>query len=128
MTYSCTDFVDDVLNDMVIRSWIKHEQYGPDDPQAQCDAVLGAISNADVSLRLAADTKQFHAELLDAVETLTGIAEERGELALANLVYLQMAILQGGVIELTGEQASAFAFIRDLPSGVRWWQNVKVTE
>jgi hypothetical protein len=39
-----------------------------------------------------------------------------------------MAILQGGVIELTGEQASAFAFIRDLPSGVRWWQNVKVTE
>jgi hypothetical protein len=81
-----------------------------------------------VSLRLAADTKQFHAVLLDAVETLTGIAEERGELALANLVYLQMANLQGGVIELTGEQASAFAFIRDLPSGVRWWQNVKVTE
>jgi hypothetical protein len=70
MAYSCTDFVDDVLNNMVIRSWIQPEQYGPDDSQAQCDAVLGAISDADVSLRLAADAKQFHAELLDAVETL----------------------------------------------------------
>jgi hypothetical protein len=71
MAYSCTDFVDDVLHDLVIRSWIKPKQYGPDDPQAQCNAVLGAISDADVSLRLAADAKQFHAELLDAVETLT---------------------------------------------------------
>lgn len=128
MAYSCTDFVDDVLNDMVIRSWIKAEQYGPDDPQAQCDAVLGAIGDADVSLRLAADAKQFHAELLDSVESLTGVAEQHGALALANVVYLQTAILKGGVIELTRDEAENFAFVRDLPSGDRWWKNVKLIE
>ncbi|SAL86103.1 hypothetical protein AWB74_07567 [Caballeronia arvi] len=128
MAYSCTDFVDDVLNDMVIRNWIKPEQYGPDDPQVQCDAVLGAISDADVSLRLAADAKQFHAELLDAVETLSGIAEQYGALALANVVYLQTAILKGGVIELTRDEAENFAFVRDLPSGGRWWRSVNLIE
>ena len=100
MAYSCADFADDVLNDMVIRSWIKPEQYGPEDTQAQCDAVLGAIGDADISLRQTADAKQFHAELLDAVEALTGIADQHGALALANVVYLQAAILKGGVIEL----------------------------
>ncbi|SAL77596.1 hypothetical protein AWB67_05125 [Caballeronia terrestris] len=128
MAYSCTDFVDDVLNNMVVRSWIKPVQYGPDDPQAQCDAVLGAISDADVSLRLTADAKQFYAELLDAVETLTGIAEEHGALALANVVYLQTAILKGGVIELTRDEADNLAFVKDLPSGCRWWQSVKLIE
>ncbi|SAL50321.1 hypothetical protein AWB70_04046 [Caballeronia cordobensis] len=128
MAYSCTDFVDDVLNDMVIRSWIKPEQYGPDDPQAQCDAVLGAISDADVSLRLAAAAKQFHAELLDAVETLSAIAEQYGALALANVVCLQTAILKGGVIELTRDEAENFAFVRDLPSGGRWWRRVNLIE
>jgi hypothetical protein len=128
MAYSCTDFADDVLNDMVIRSWIKPEQYGPEDTQAQCDAVLGAIGVADVSLRLAADAKQFHAELLDAVETLTGIADQHGALALANVGYLQAAILKGGVIELTRKEAENFALVRDLPSGGRWWQSVKVIE
>jgi hypothetical protein len=128
MAYSCTDFVDDVLNDMVIRSWIKPEQYAPDDPQSQCDAVVAAIADADVSLRLAADAKQFNAELLDAVETLTGIAEQHGALALANVVYLQTAILKGGVIELTGDEVDDIAFIRDLPSGGRWWQSVKLVE
>ena len=128
MTYSCTDFVDDVLNEMVIRNWIKPEQYGPDDPQAQCDAVLGAIGDADVSLRLAADAKQFHAELLDAVETLTAIAEQHGALALANVVYLQTAFLKGGVIELTRDEAESLSFVRELPSGGRWWQSVKLIE
>ncbi|MDR5777121.1 MULTISPECIES: hypothetical protein [unclassified Caballeronia] len=128
MAYSCTDLVDDVLNDMVVRSWIKPDQYGPDDSQAQCDAVVAAIADADVSLRLAADAKQFNAELLDAVETLTGIAEQHGALALANVVYLQAAMLKGGLIELTRDEAENFDFVRDLPSGGRWWQSVKLVE
>lgn len=41
MAYFCTDFVDDVLDDMVIRSWIKPEQYGPDDPQASVRCGIG---------------------------------------------------------------------------------------
>lgn len=89
---------------------------------------MGAIGEADVSLRLAADAKQFRAELLDSVETLTCIAEQHGALALANVVYLQTAILKGGVIELTREEADAFSFVRDLPSGGRWWQSVKLIE
>ncbi|MDR5826100.1 hypothetical protein [Caballeronia sp. LZ043] len=127
MAYSCTDFVDDVLDDMVIRRWIRPEQYGPDDPEAQCNAVVGAIGDADVSLHLAADAKQFHAELIDSVDALSDIAEQYGALALANVVYLQAAVLKGGFIELSREQAETFAFVRELPSGSRWWRHVKVT-
>ena len=90
--------------------------------------MLGAISDADVSLRLAADAKQFLAELLDAVETLTSTAGQHGALVLANVVYLQTAILKGGVIELTREEAEDFAFIRGLPSGERWWKHVSEVE
>ncbi|WP_321794767.1 hypothetical protein [Caballeronia sp. J97] len=128
MAYSCTDFADDVLNDLLIRSWIQSAQFGPEDMQAQCGAVLAAIGDADRALHLAADAKQFHAELLDAVETLTAIGEEHGPVALAHLVYLQMAILKGTLVELTREEAASLSFVRDLPSGGRWWKHVDVTE
>jgi hypothetical protein len=128
MTYSCTDLVDDVLNEMLARGWIQSTQYGPEDTQAQYGAVMKAIGDADDALCLAAHAKQFHAELLSAVGTLTGISEQHGPLALAYVVDLQMAILKGSFIELSAEEAKSFAFVRDLPSGGRWWALVKAME
>ena len=80
MAYSCSDLADDVLNDLVAEGWLNSALVDPDDPQAQADAVLTAILDANGTLRRqrAADAKQFHAELLDGVETLTGISKEHG--------------------------------------------------
>ncbi|WP_277184445.1 hypothetical protein [Caballeronia sp. BR00000012568055] len=128
MAYSCTDLVDDVLNDMLGRGWIKSSQYGPEDTGAQASAVMAAIGEADHALCLAADAKQFHAELIDAVETLTGIGEQHGVLALANILYLHMALLNDTFIELSVEDAQSLAFVRALPSGARWWARVKVLD
>jgi len=36
--------------------------------------------------------------------------------------------LNGGLIELTRKEADAFSFVRDLPSGGRWWQSVKLID
>jgi hypothetical protein len=128
MAFSCTDFVDEVLNGMLARGWIQSHQYGPEDTDEQCDAVLAAIVDADNVLQRAASAKQFHTELLGAVETLTGIGEQHGPLALAHIIYLQMAILNGTSIELSPDEAEAFAVVRGLPSGDRWWKHVEVIE
>jgi hypothetical protein len=90
--------------------------------------VLTAILDANGTLERAADAKQFHAELLDGVETLAGISEEHGATALAHVVYLQMAILEGTSIELSSQEAESLAFIRGLPSGERWWKHVTEVE
>ena len=128
MAYSCSDFADDVLNDLAAKGWLESALVAPDDPQAQADAVLTAIADANGTLQLAANAKQFHAELLDGVETLTGISEEHGAGALAHVVYLQMAILKGTSIELSSQEARSLAFIRRLPSGERWWKHVAEVE
>jgi hypothetical protein len=128
MAYSCSDLADDVLNDLVAKGWLNSALVDPDDPQAQADAVLTAILDANGTLQRAADAKQFHAELLDGVETLTGISEEHGATALAHVVYLQMAILEGTSIEFSSQEAESLAFIRGLPSGERWWKHVTEVE
>jgi hypothetical protein len=126
MAFSCTDFVDAVLNDVLACGWIQSHQYEPEDTDEQCDAVLAAIVDADNVLQRAAGAKQFHTELLDAVETLTSIGEQRGPLALAHIIYLQMAILNGTSIELSPDEAEALAVVRGLPCGDRWWKHVEV--
>ena len=124
MAYSCTDFTDDVLNDPIMRGWIERIRVKPEDTQGQATLVLGAIAEADKTLQLAADAKQFHIELLGAVETLTGVEEQYGALTLAYIVYLQMAIVRGTSIEVCPDFARKLSFVRALPSGERWWKHV----
>ncbi|KND54879.1 hypothetical protein BVER_04087 [Candidatus Burkholderia verschuerenii] len=127
MAYSCTDLVDNVLDDMLVRGWIQSTQYSPEDPQAQGKAVLTAIGDADRALCRAADAQQLHVELLDSVETLAAIADQHGALALANIVYWQMAILNDTYIELSPDEAELLWFVRNLPSTDRWWARVQLT-
>jgi hypothetical protein len=128
MAFSCTDFVDAILNDMLARGWIQPHQFETEDTDEQCDVVQAAIVDADNVLQRAAGARQFHTELLDAVETLTSIGEQHGPLALAHIIYLQMAILNGTSIEMSTDEAEALGLVRGLPSGDRWWKHVEVIE
>lgn len=68
----------------------------------------------------------FMRELLDSVETLTGIADEHGSRTLADLMYLQSAILSGGFIDHYPDESKALDIARKLPSGELWSKFVEV--
>ncbi|MDD5300560.1 MAG: hypothetical protein PHD65_08710 [Gallionella sp.] len=68
----------------------------------------------------------FFQELLDSVETLTGIAVEHGSRTLADLMYLQNAILIGGFIDYYPDESKVLEIARVLPSGEQWSKFIKV--
>ena len=59
----------------------------------------------------------FYEELLTSVETLTGIVEEHGARTLADLMYLQLAILKDGFIDHYPGESSVLDIASALPSG-----------
>lgn len=69
----------------------------------------------------------FMQELLDSVETLTGIAEEHGPRTLADLVHLQSAILSGGFIDhyQDHDESQVLKIVSSLPSGKQWAKYIK---
>jgi len=68
----------------------------------------------------------FLQELLDSVETLSGIAEQHGARTLADLMYLQNAILSGGFIDHYPEESKVFEIASGLPSGGQWSKFIAV--
>jgi len=68
----------------------------------------------------------FMQELLDAVETLSGIAEQHGARTLADLMYLQNAILSGGFIDHYPEESKVLEIASGLPSGGQWSKFITV--
>ena len=121
MAYSCSDFVDDVLNNLVILGLIKKDDIPEDNPEAQATLANQSVIRASAG---AASAKAFFVELLDSVETLSAVSDEHGPSTLAQLMYLQAAILNGSEIELYASEAEKLAFVRALPSGERWWKHV----
>lgn len=76
---------------------------------------------------LASDqARLFMQELLDSVETLTGIADEHGVRTLADLMYLQNSILSGGFIDHYPGESKVLEIASDLPSGEQWTKFIKV--
>lgn len=69
---------------------------------------------------------RFMQELLDSVETLAGIAEAYGARTLADLMYLQQAILSGGFIDHYPEESKVLDIVQSLPSGEKWAKFIKV--
>lgn len=69
---------------------------------------------------------KFMQELLDSVETLTDIAEEHGSRTLADLMYLQLAIMKGSLIDHYPGESQVLGIARDLPSGEQWAKFIKV--
>lgn len=70
----------------------------------------------------------FFEELLSSVESLGGIAEERGSTVLVDLFYLHGAILTGDCIDIWPARANALEVIRGLPSADEWLRHVRVHE
>ena len=68
----------------------------------------------------------FMQELLDSVETLTGIAEQYGARTLADLMYLHNSILSGGFIDHYPNESKGLDIARSLPSGEQWVKFIKV--
>lgn len=68
-----------------------------------------------VSGKLAAAT--FFQELLDSTESLAGISDDHGLRTLADLMYLQNAILNGGFIDHAPDESKVLEIVSALPSG-----------
>jgi len=68
----------------------------------------------------------FWQELLDSVESLTAIADEHGARTLADLFYLQNAILSGGFIDHFPGESNVLEVVRTLFSAAKWESHIKV--
>ena len=123
MAYSCTDFADDVLNNLVNLGIVRDADVPEDDPEAQANLVIRTIIETAGG---AAAAQAFFGELLDAVETLSAIADQHGVSTLSQLMYLQSAVLKGTQIEVYPDEAERLEFLRALPSGERWWKRVSI--
>ena len=64
--------------------------------------------------------KLFMEELLASVESLTELADMHGARTLADLVYLQQAILKGGFIDHYPGESKVLEVVKELPSHQRW--------
>jgi len=68
----------------------------------------------------------FFQELLGSVETLSGIAEEHGVRTLADLMYLQTAIMKDSFIDHYPDESKVLDIALALPSGEQWAKFIKV--
>ncbi|PZP74249.1 MULTISPECIES: hypothetical protein [Delftia] len=89
---------------------------GNADAQPQRAAELAACKTV-ICAELAG---QFMVELLNSVETLSGIAEVHGTCTLADLMYLHSAILSDSFIEHLSAMSKVVDIASALPSGERW--------
>jgi hypothetical protein len=88
--------------------------------------LLARLDRAYANTRdTAADGQRFMKELLDSVETLTGIAEQHNPRTLADLMYLHSAILEGGFIDYYPAESAVWEVVRGLPSGEEWEKYLK---
>ncbi|WP_051377238.1 hypothetical protein [Paraburkholderia dilworthii] len=125
MTYSCTDFFDDVMRCLADSGAIATDDIPENNLGAAADLAVAAI----VTMRRASLCSNFVRELLDEVETLANVAEEHGTGALAFLFYLQAAVLNDTSVEARSHHdAGLLALIRRLPSGVTWMKHIRVVE
>jgi hypothetical protein len=90
----------------------------PPSSASQDDEVRKAQGKSSASL--------FMQELLDSVETLSGIAEQHGARTLADLMFLQNAILSGGFIDHYPGESNVLEIASGLPSGRRWSKFIAV--
>ncbi|MGF6812801.1 hypothetical protein OKW30_008018 [Paraburkholderia sp. Clong3] len=74
MTYSCSDFLDDVMCSLVHSRAITEAEIPADDPGKASDVATAAI----LMMHRAGLSSRFMRELLNAEETLGGIAEVHG--------------------------------------------------
>ncbi|SAK59038.1 hypothetical protein AWB81_01783 [Caballeronia arationis] len=128
MAYSSSDFQGDVINHLLELELLPHELADDEDAERSAKLVKDVISDLLIDSRRVGDALKFHDELLESVETLTGIAEQHGVIALANVNYLQSAILRDTNIELASTDKGQLDMLRGLPSGEQWLKHVTIVD
>ncbi|CUJ49864.1 Uncharacterised protein [Achromobacter sp. 2789STDY5608633] len=63
---------------------------------------------------------QFMEELLEQHETLNDIAIQHGSRTLADLMYMQQAILTGGFVDAWPDESGLISVLKTLPSVEHW--------
>jgi hypothetical protein len=141
MSYSCSDFTADIVNHLFANNLITAAVVESDNLELQAQAAMEAISapaqRANTSLAPATDSStaaalqrqvhaaQFMAELLDANETLTEIAEIQGARTLADCMYMLSALQKGTSIEVHHpSESNILDVIQSLPSAALWLTSV----
>jgi hypothetical protein len=141
MSYSCSDFTADIVNHLFANNLITAAVVDSDDLELQATSAMQAISNSaqrdNTSLAPATDPSiaaalqrqahatQFMAELLDAHETLTEIAEVQGARTLADCMYMLSALQKGTSIEVHHpSESNILDVIQSLPSAALWLTSV----
>jgi hypothetical protein len=128
MAYSSSDFQGDVINHMLALELLPSELVESDEVELIATHAKSRISHLCIRRDRNEAALKFHDELLQSVETLSGIADEHGSVALANMNYLQTAILRGGNIELSSKDEAQLEMLRGLPSGDQWLKHVTIVE
>lgn len=141
MSYSCSDFTADIVNHLFANNLISAAAAESDDLELQGKAAMGAVSDlmqsanatvvpainpsAAAALQRQSHAAQFMAELLDAHETLTEIAELQGARTLADCMYMLSALQKGAFIEVHHPTLSNIRdLIQTLPSAALWLTSV----
>ncbi|MFM0608846.1 hypothetical protein PQR05_30375 [Paraburkholderia sediminicola] len=122
MTYSCTDFTDDVLNCLASAGAIDPAAVPADNPGHQSDMAIEAIVKMQQSVLAA----RFTSELLAGVESVSAIADQHGVAALAVLFYLQAAISNETYVEIDTPEMGAVELISALPSADEWMKHIQI--
>jgi hypothetical protein len=141
MAYSSSDFASDFVNYFFANNLISAAAAESDDLEIQGNAAMAAVSDlmqrANVTaapaidpstaaaLKRQAHAAQFMAELLDAHETLTEIAELQGARTLADCMYMLIALQKGTSIEVHHpSESNILDVIQSLPSSTLWLTSV----
>lgn len=141
MAYSSSDFASDFVNHLFAKNLISAAVAHSDDLELQRNAAMGAISgltqraSATVApatnpataavLQRQTHAAQFMAELLDAHETLTEIADVQGARTLADCMYMLSAVQKGTLIEVHHpSESQVLDVLQSLPSAVLWMTHV----
>ncbi|MBB5511171.1 hypothetical protein [Paraburkholderia atlantica] len=122
MTFSCSDFLDDVMRSLVHSQAITEAEIPADDPGKAADVATAAI----VAMHRAGLFARFMRELLNAVETLGAIAETHGVDALVFLFDLQAAILNDTSVDAhAGIDGRIVELVSQLPSAAQWMKHIR---
>lgn len=122
MTYSCSDFSDDIVRCLVGANLLEPNRL----PDGDIKELANMSMNAIVSLEYKALSARFTSELLGSVETLGGVYETFGARTLINLIYLQQAIADRQLIEVEPEDQRILELIDCLPSAEQWRQHIVI--
>jgi len=136
-----TEFSERITEEDLANATINGNTITISDPDGDFDIQLYRLAPVEINLTPPSTASQddeehqaqghdrarlFMQELLDSVETLSGIAEQHGARTLADLMYLQNAILSGGFIDHYPGESKVLEIASGLPSGGQWSKFIAV--